>query len=52
MRRTLKKWSILIGAGIMFQMPGCVEVATVVTSISSVLGTGGILYLVSRIVRD
>jgi hypothetical protein len=40
----------LLSGTILFQAPGCVEMATVVTAISSALTAGGVLYLVRRVI--
>lgn len=48
-----KRWAAVVLSGSMlFQVPGCLETAAVITSFSSVLTAGGVLYLVGRIIND
>ena len=48
-----KKWAIAVMSGSMlFQVPGCVETAALLTSAASMATAGGVWYLVTRIMND
>lgn len=53
MRPSWRRWFVtVLSGGMLFQAPGCVEAASVVTAVSATIGAGGILYLVSRVLND
>ena len=51
-KRSWNKWAVLLASGaFLLQTPACVETATILTSISSVISAGGVLYLVGRVLE-
>ena len=42
----------LCSGAVLFQAPGCTETAVVMTTLFTGLTTGGVFYLISRIVND
>lgn len=49
----LKQLAIAVCSGsVLFQAPGCVETATVLTSLFTGLTAGGVFFLINRIVND
>ena len=52
LKRSWMKWTILLAGGlVVLQTPACVETATTVTAVSSVVTATGVLYLVGRILE-
>ena len=53
MRRQLKQFAIALCSGsVLLQAPGCVETAAFFTTLFTGLTTGGVFYLIGRIVND
>lgn len=49
----LKQLAIAVCSGsVLFQAPGCAETATVLTSVFTGLTTGGVFFLLSRLLND
>ncbi|MBU0639673.1 MAG: hypothetical protein KKB50_12475 [Planctomycetes bacterium] len=47
-----QKWTVLLGSGaFLMQVPGCTETAAVWTAVFSGLTTGGVFYLIRRILE-
>ena len=47
-----KSWLLsAVGCGVLFQAPTCTDAFQVVTSVSSIVTAGGVIYLVSRVLE-